>query len=121
MLLSEGSTCATPKSVAAQTAFPWPASSFTWLNGVPVAEVPGNDRKRPRSFDTKVSAASLKEVRSVAAHTPPGQLKTAPTRLPGKPKLIRSGSGAPSARKRTPSPDVPRYQPRLSNERAAAV
>ena len=54
MLLSEGSTCATPKSVAAQTAFPWPASSFTWLNGVPVAEVPGKDRKRPRSVETKV-------------------------------------------------------------------
>src|ERR671914_373618 len=112
---------AMPRSVAAQMARPWPARSRTWLKGVPTADVPGYEENSSRSAATKVSAASLEGVRSVAAHTPPGQLKTAPTRADGKPNVNRCGNPAPSGRYRAPTPEVPRYHPRLSNDRAAAV
>jgi len=63
-----------------------------------MAEAPGSEWNSARSVETNVSAASLSAVRSVAAQTPPGQLKTAPTRLDGSPKPSRWGSAAPSAR-----------------------
>ncbi len=118
---SVGSTRATPKSVAAKIAFSCPASSRTRLNGTPVAARPRRVRNSASSSPTKVSAASVCGVRSVATHTPPGQVMSAPTRSDGRPKGSRSGRAAPSGRKRSPAPEVPRYQPELSKARAAAV